>query len=877
LYIRNSSTAADTFSIIRFGTSAGDNKAYIFLNGPSRTDDGGKNMMTIRNNVGDLRLDNYTTVTGGQSLYGLTSTCNAGNDASYTKAAVQIREYNFGGSQSDTWAIAPRLAWHWAGRVQTQIGLGSNGELYLSKNQFSNAYKLVYETGTWGISITGNATTSSYPAGFTSRGTNDWSGVAGTLATDWSVNGADIMFKYDGSKLNVITDGHFYQGIDIYGASKRVLDEYDITHTKWGDADTLDGEDGSRYTRALGSPNYVTVNVGGAADTYYPVVISSVSSKYPMQLVNISRHYSETAPNSWHTSTHKGGLTCTLLWNGSTYWDGNSSGGACYCVYVNQSYSTTLGGFGNSTHGKVVWLRGGGATYHIHAMNGTSVSATAYTSTFTDSASQSFAPTTSVRSYSVRWPGYAEGADYATSATNARYVIADNNAKDPGYSLLQSGSGRSDASPSGDTWIYWDTLGGTSSPWGFKHEQADNYISFYGAGARRTYIGLSNGYVYAKGFYHLDYGSSAYALTSNGGVAHIGSMSVNYASSAGNADTVDSQHFTYSNSSNSPTYLWGTNSSGSSFLASRGSISVNYANSSGTANCVASTGFGSGTFTYLQTSGDFYGTSGWAHYLIANHGDGATYYNYVIKLPFWDVPSYKRQTGSTSSVSGWHTFITSENIASQSVSYATSAGSASSASSATNADKVDGYHASSLWRSDGGVWNPGANITLGATASSQEWSFDITRNGYTGCYWHVWDSALSTMLRVDADNGKVTAPYSMYSAAFYETADVRFKKFVKNVCIDFDSIRSIPKKYFIWTKGVNAGDKLHIGTSAQDIQKIYPELVSEDYDGVLHVAYDKLSIIALAAIDKLHDENQDLKHEINLLKQEIQALKKDRY
>ena len=80
---------------------------------------------------------------------------------------------------------------------------------------------------------------------------------------------------------------------------------------------------------------------------------------------------------------------------------------------------------------------------------------------------------------------------------------------------------------------------------------------------------------------------------------------------------------------------------------------------------------------------------------------------------------------------------------------------------ADNADKIDGYHASQLWRSDGGVWNPGANITLGASANGQEWSFDITRNGHTGTYWHVWDSSLSTMLAVYPDNGRVYAPYKL--------------------------------------------------------------------------------------------------------------------
>lgn len=79
---------------------------------------------------------------------------------------------------------------------------------------------------------------------------------------------------------------------------------------------------------------------------------------------------------------------------------------------------------------------------------------------------------------------------------------------------------------------------------------------------------------------------------------------------------------------------------------------------------------------------------------------------------------------------------------------------------ANNADTVDGYHASSLWRSDGGIWNPGANILLTASGNNQEWSFDIRRNDYTGCFWQVWDNTLNTLLKVNADNGKVYAPYN---------------------------------------------------------------------------------------------------------------------
>ena len=81
-----------------------------------------------------------------------------------------------------------------------------------------------------------------------------------------------------------------------------------------------------------------------------------------------------------------------------------------------------------------------------------------------------------------------------------------------------------------------------------------------------------------------------------------------------------------------------------------------------------------------------------------------------------------------------------------------------------NADLIDGYSSASLWRSDGGVWNPSSNITLGQSANGQEWSFDITRNGYTGGYWQVWDSSNSTMLKVDAVTGKVHAPYNFVGA-----------------------------------------------------------------------------------------------------------------
>ena len=64
LIIKDTNTVADTYAIIRFGNSSNDNGAYIFLNGPSRTADGGANTFMIRNNVGDVKIDDHLIVSG---------------------------------------------------------------------------------------------------------------------------------------------------------------------------------------------------------------------------------------------------------------------------------------------------------------------------------------------------------------------------------------------------------------------------------------------------------------------------------------------------------------------------------------------------------------------------------------------------------------------------------------------------------------------------------------------------------------------------------------------------------------------------------------------------------------------------------------------
>lgn len=96
--------------------------------------------------------------------------------------------------------------------------------------------------------------------------------------------------------------------------------------------------------------------------------------------------------------------------------------------------------------------------------------------------------------------------------------------------------------------------------------------------------------------------------------------------------------------------------------------------------------------------------------------------------------------------------------------------------------------------------------------------------------------------------GKVNA-----SGGFFETSDERLKNIEKPLNIDFENLAKLQKIYFTFKSNP---DKLEIGVLAQEIQSIYPELVSSNEDGTLAVDYAKLSVIALAAVDELYKQNK---------------------
>ena len=170
--------------------------------------------------------------------------------------------------------------------------------------------------------------------------------------------------------------------------------------------------------------------------------------------------------------------------------------------------------------------------------------------------------------------------------------------------------------------------------------------------------------------------------------------------------------------------------------------------------------------------------------------------------------------------------------------------------------------------------------------SSSAAAISLTVRKLDGVGWTLTDPKTAGSIpsgysskEVTLSNGTIVAPTFMAtsniyasgsvnaSAGFYETSDERLKDFSNKIDVDLDKISKIKKHRFTWKGSENKEQQ--IGVSAQEIQELYPEIVSEQDNGTLTVAYDKLSVVALAAIDELHKKNKELETRIELLESKL--------
>ncbi len=133
--------------------------------------------------------------------------------------------------------------------------------------------------------------------------------------------------------------------------------------------------------------------------------------------------------------------------------------------------------------------------------------------------------------------------------------------------------------------------------------------------------------------------------------------------------------------------------------------------------------------------------------------------------------------------------------------------------------------------------------------------------------------------------------YSLYvngstnsTGGYYSISDKRWKTDIAPIGNVLDKVSLLNSINFQWRKDEYPDQKFdtgkQIGLVAQDVEKVFPELVKTDNNGYKAVAYDKLSVILLEGmkeqqnqIESQNRENQLLKSDLKSLREEVEQIK----
>jgi hypothetical protein len=124
-----------------------------------------------------------------------------------------------------------------------------------------------------------------------------------------------------------------------------------------------------------------------------------------------------------------------------------------------------------------------------------------------------------------------------------------------------------------------------------------------------------------------------------------------------------------------------------------------------------------------------------------------------------------------------------------------------------------------------------------------------------------WRQLNATRFQNNMNNGTLTASGDMI--AYGSPSDIRLKENIKPIESALDKVMKLEGVTFDWKENDSILDiKEDIGFIAQDVQKIVPELVRENEDGMLSMRHQGIAPILLEAIKELKAEIEELKKQI---------------
>lgn len=144
--------------------------------------------------------------------------------------------------------------------------------------------------------------------------------------------------------------------------------------------------------------------------------------------------------------------------------------------------------------------------------------------------------------------------------------------------------------------------------------------------------------------------------------------------------------------------------------------------------------------------------------------------------------------------------------------------------------------------------------------------FNFANNSIENYVWINYRSRYDTVTSAKAiyiGNGQAGADGAygaVHASGFFKESDIRLKSDIAPLKHTLDQICNIPTVEF------NMHDKHQIGTIAQDLENNFTEVVNTDSDGMKSVDYCMLGVVAIEGIKLLKQEVEDLKKQIEELK-----------
>lgn len=167
----------------------------------------------------------------------------------------------------------------------------------------------------------------------------------------------------------------------------------------------------------------------------------------------------------------------------------------------------------------------------------------------------------------------------------------------------------------------------------------------------------------------------------------------------------------------------------------------------------------------------------------------------------------------------------------------------------------------------------GSRISFKNTArSSNFWDlYGLTASSSTGAYFNFFYQGVGDVLSLRG-NGNATL-----MGTLTQNSDERLKENIRKIDDPLPSLQKLNGYHFNW-KETNRDTELQTGLLAQEVEKVFPELVTENNEGTKGVNYIGLIPYLLEAVKELKAENEQLKSEqqlwIRQMEEKIQQLEK---